>query len=494
MVGAELLGRAFPGLAARWYLKRAQLAEAARLYDLATGKYSDRYPALSGRGYSADAVNNHAGQKVRDYARYLDENSDIAIGILDTLADQVAPVEPEPMVVDLEGRPVARLNDALAELWQLWTRSADVTAAFPWGEYKRITARAWLRDGDVFTRHLRGAVRGVVHRSPVPYALQLLEADYCPVWMTDELTGAVQGVRLNRWGRRTGYYLYRRHPGGVLPAIAPSVRQDVVLVNPEDLAHLMYARRVQVRGQSIFAGVGARLLDVKNYDESERIAARVASSFAAVIKRAAPFGGVPRYTAGGSRAMQLEDGMIMDMLGPGEELQIVAPSRPNPNLGEFRREMLKSTAAGTRASYSTISKDYSGTYASQRQALVEQRPAYDALRDYWVGQWLDPVYRNFVAMAVAAGAIDATGFELEQLSRAHYAGTVIPWIDPLKEVQADALAVTNGFKSRQQVIRERGYDVRRVDREREIDDFEPPSAAPDPAEQPDEEETANAED
>lgn len=44
-----------------------------------------------------------------------------------------------------------------------------------------------------------------------------------------------------------------------------------------------------------------------------------------------------------------------------------------------------------------------------------------------------------------------------------------PWVDPLKDMQAEVLAVDNLFRSRSSVIRERGDDPDVVDREHSAD-------------------------
>ncbi len=39
------------------------------------------------------------------------------------------------------------------------------------------------------------------------------------------------------------------------------------------------------------------------------------------------------------------------------------------------------------------------------------------------------------------------------------------WVDPLKDQQAQQMAVRNGFKSRSEVVSEMGYDVEEIDQE-----------------------------
>lgn len=39
------------------------------------------------------------------------------------------------------------------------------------------------------------------------------------------------------------------------------------------------------------------------------------------------------------------------------------------------------------------------------------------------------------------------------------------WVDPLKDQQAQQMAVRNGFKSRSEVVSELGYDIEEIDQE-----------------------------
>lgn len=55
------------------------------------------------------------------------------------------------------------------------------------------------------------------------------------------------------------------------------------------MLHLKNVHRIrQMRGVSVFASVLNRFDDLKDYEESERIAAKIAASMAAYIKRAPP--------------------------------------------------------------------------------------------------------------------------------------------------------------------------------------------------------------
>ncbi|WP_444946567.1 hypothetical protein ACJJIP_07555 [Microbulbifer sp. VTAC004] len=60
--------------------------------------------------------------------------------------------------------------------------------------------------------------------------------------------------------------------------------------------------------------------------------------------------------------------------------------------------MHRMTAAGTMASFSSISKNYNGTYSSQRQELVGQWTNYETLSLEFCEEIVEPVTRRWVQM------------------------------------------------------------------------------------------------
>ena len=59
-------------------------------------------------------------------------------------------------------------------------------------------------------------------------------------------------------------------------------------------------------------------------------------------------------------------------------------------------------------------------------------------------------------MAVLSGQLPNGEVQKQSLKKASFQGPNMPWIDPKKEGEAEMIAVSAGFKSRSQVIRERG--------------------------------------
>jgi lambda family phage portal protein len=256
------------------------------------------------------------------------------------------------------------------------------------------------------------------------------------------------------------------------------------MVAAERVEHLKFSRRLnQTRGVSLLHGVINRLDNIKDIEESEQIACRVAAAFTAAIVRNPDMiqTSDPSFlTEDGdvnekyrNRYFEMSPGLMIDSLLPGEDIKGIGLDRPNTNLIEFLADQHRRVAAGIGASYSSISKRYDGSYSSQRQELVEQKPNNDRMRNQFISDFLQPIYERFLFWAVESRQLVLPrNAKPETLTRADYRSPGMPWIDPKKEMEADAIAVESGFKSRHMVMRERGYDPEIVDQQLQADMFE----------------------
>lgn len=485
----NLLDRAIAAVSPGWAARRARSRALLAAYE-AVKPSSQR--KLKGDNGSADRRNQRAVNVIRGIARELDENHDLARGVLNVLvANVVGPngigIEPQPRRSD--GRIDARVAARLRALWVDWCRRPDVTGELQWTQLQRLVCRCWLRDGEVLAQHLDGLRPDLDHGTRVPYSLELIEADLLPLDKTDAAAGIVQGVEKDAWGRPRAYHLYRQHPGDGLRYVLSA---DTKRVPAERLLHLKLVDRLrQTRGVSVFASVMRRLDDLKDYEDSERVAARIAAAMAVAIKRSPELydGNASALPASGAREFAIAPGMVWDNLAPGESVEPIVASRPNPALEPFVNDQVRRIAAGTGASYSTLAKRYDGTYSAQRQELVEAYAAYGALQDEFIAQFVMPVWRRFVAIAQATGRLGdlPRALDLARLDDADYRSPVMPWIDPLKEVEAAERRIAARLRSRAQEIRAIGgdpADVReqiKTERAQDTADGLDPPAPPKPA-------------
>lgn len=418
---------------------------------------------------SGNAIVGLTGTALRNQARHLDRNHDIISGGLSTLVQNIVGpsginIVPAPRGAD--GNVDETVVDQIMPLLQAWAKRPEVTWMHDWPSVQRLLARTWLRDGEAFAQELRGIVPFLEHGSAVPYSLELLEPDLIPLDLDDPQRRIQQGVERNAWGRAVAFHVYKGHPGDASIWTTPDTKRV-----PADLIrHVRTIDRIgQVRGVSILASTFTRIQDLKDYEESERIAAKIAASFAAMIIKGDPQSYTPPLPEGadaqalGARHMRLQPGMIFDDLQPGESVQTVDSKRPNPNLESYRDGQLRAIAAPMRVSFSSLAKNYNGTYSAQRQELVEQYGAYGVLANEFISQMVRPIYERFVAMAVLAGElILPRGMSLAAALGADYLSPPMPWIDPLKEISAITAQVRSGVRSLSSIIAERGgrmYDT-----------------------------------
>jgi lambda family phage portal protein len=402
---------------------------------------------------------------IRAQVRSLERNHDLARGALRVLVNNtIGPtgigVEPQPRRAD--GSIHEEYAKALREAWTDWQLHPEVTGRFTWAKTQRALARAWFRDGEAFAKDIIGAGAGLQHNTRVPYSIEVFEADLCPVEFSDSSRGIRQGIEMNGWGRPLAYWLHKADPRSsfLMPTIA-----DLARVPAERVVHLATFDRIgQLRGVSDFASVIARLDDVKDYEESERVAAKIAAMLTAYVKKGGPEAFQPSDLTvaddgSAQRELRFSPGMVIDGLQPGEDIGLIDSTRPNPNLVTFRQGQLRAVAAGIGASYSSISRDYNGTYSAQRQELVEQWVNYAVLTDDFAGMVVQPTWATFVQVADMGGIVPRPRDVPAHLADdALFLGQSMPWIDPLKEANAWEKLVRAGFASEVEVMRRRGVN------------------------------------
>ena len=442
--------------------KAARADEGSRAYEAAMSIPSRRH--VVNAGGSQDAAADHALERIRDWGRYLDENHDVASGILDNLCQNIVGtgIVTIPTPLNPDGSINEPLGARLMEIRRRWTRRVDVTGELSESEAQRMMCRAWMRDGEQFVQHVAGRERGFPFaRDMLPYRVELLESEFCPKELTNS-DGWRQGVRRDNWKRPIAYGFHREHPDDLwLDSMAVPVvtAEDVKVVPAELVTHIKFAKRwPATRGMSVFAPIIDRLYGLKDLEESERIKNRILASWAAAIQKSPDVPGHEDTDSQGRRYADMFAGTLIDSLAPGESIVGVGPDYPVTGMPEHIADQHRRIAAGTGTRYSSISRNYNGTYAAQRQELVEAEAGYQIREDYFVGKIVREMHERLVLVAALDGQImlDTGPDALERAANAEYRGPATPFIDPWKEVQADAMAVEQGFADIDQIRIKRG--------------------------------------
>lgn len=178
-------------------------------------QYDSKRKRRTDRG-SGDAVLLRSAEQLRIQARHLDENHDLARGILDVLVNRTIGrgIRIEPQVKNKAGELHDAFNEQLLDMHTRWSENPTVSGELTRADMERLLARTWFRDGEAFKVYQMGTVPFLTHSyAAVPLSLEIFEPDFCPLGYSDSLNGITQGIARNGWGQPVCYYFSKYHPG-----------------------------------------------------------------------------------------------------------------------------------------------------------------------------------------------------------------------------------------------------------------------------------------
>jgi len=274
-----------------------------------------------------------------------------------------------------------------------------------------------------------------------------------------------QAIQRNQWGQATHYHALLNHPGHLDNY---SYRDQTRAISADSILHIRQVKRLhQGRGVSILASTMQRISGLQNYEESELVAARIAAAMAFYIRKGVPEDYESNDAVESRKNMPISPGTIFDDLRPGEDVGTIESKRPNALLQKFRDTMVRAICSATGANFSTVAKQYDGTYSAQRQELVESYLSYGVMSNSFIAQWSRPVYRECIRMALLSSKLTVPpDVDPNTLLLAFYQAPVMPWIDPAKEAKANNEIVAGGFGTEAEVLRARGKNPAETKRQR----------------------------
>ena len=138
---------------------------------------------------------------------------------------------------------------------------------------------------------------------------------------------------------------------------------------------------------------------------------------------------------------------MIEYLEPGRDVKFASPSASG-GYAEYMRLQLHAIAAGVGLTYELLTGDLSQVnYSSIRAGLIEFRRRMEALQwQLLVPGLCQPVWRRFVLAAQAAGKLPDGDIGCDWTAPRFEA------VDPMKDIQADILAVRAGVMTLKEAI------------------------------------------
>lgn len=372
-------------------------------------------------------------------------------------------IKPSSLVTD------ADLRDRMQKLWLAWTDEADADGLTDFYGLQAMVAREMFVAGECFVRM---RPRRVEDRLTVPLQLQLLQSEMLPFEKTETAPNGNRircGIEFDAIGRRLAYHFRRRHPGDSTDQRVAV--PDTVRVPAEEVLHIYRPIDAgQIRGLPHVAPAMVRLFLLDQYDDAELDRKKTAAMFAGFITKTAPEDpmlGEGAADLDGAAIASLEPG-TMQVLLPGEDVKFSAPADVGGGYEAFQYRTLLAVSASLGLPYHLVTGDVrQANYSSLRAELVEFRRRIGQLQHgVIVHQFCRPVWARWLETAVLAGALDADPVAARPVQ---WIPPRWDWVDPLKDIQAQVLAMEAGITSRRKVVEATGYDVEEVDRENAAD-------------------------
>lgn len=374
------------------------------------------------------------------------------------------------------------LKRELVELFEDWTDESDADGLTDFYGQQAMIASELFEAGECFVRFRpRRESDGLT----VPLQLQVMPTEMLDLKMNEMRGGnrIVMGVEFDPIGRRVAYHFYKNHPHAN-PDNLGSVTIDTAKtrVPASEVLHLFKPLKAgQVRGIPHTLSSIIRLATLDAYDDAELERKRTAALFAVFVTRSGiddddhPLeGGMPETDLPSddalANAIALAPGAVVD-LEPGEGIETAAPADVGGSYEMFQYRALTSIAAGFGVPYSVMTGDFNkANYSSERASQVAYRRRITQYQNQvLVYQFCRPVIQRWLTTSIISGAvsISASTFAENEIKyrRVKWVAPKWEWVDPLKDLQAEVLAMEKKLTSRSSIIRSMGDDPETVEEE-----------------------------
>lgn len=344
-------------------------------------------------------------------------------------------------------------------LWSEWCERCDLEEQMSFAGQLALATSCIFESGEVLARMV--PLRSQKSKRHVPLELQLLEPDHLDashdyIQTSDEKI-VDQGIAYDKRGKRTGYWLFPHHPGArglLLPTMSVFVPADQIL-------HPYRKLRIgQGRGVPWVAPVLMKGRDVADLEDAIVVQSRIQACLSLWVKtndasRTLAQASTETGKDGDKRRIEkLAPGAII-YGEPGEEATAIQPTGST----QFEPVLMMNwlaLAAGIGITYDQMTGDLRrANFSSLRAGKIEFRRMVEQFQWLTLADMLiKPLRRKWIETAVDFGVLPprADNYPFELIMPA------VEPIDPLKDMEADILAVRSGRLTWRQFVAMWGFD------------------------------------
>lgn len=346
---------------------------------------------------------------------------------------------------------------------------------FSWGGLCSAIMTMDKVDGECF---VRARPRRLTDGLTLPLQLELIEAEQVAHELTlvgENGNRVVTGIELDSLDRPAAYWMWPVHPlDGLMQSVsngqAPGIPAPVPAASVFHVAKPV--RPNSLRGDSALTSCIVRLYNLHNYEFAEATRKHVSTLVTGWITRPAGEEGTalpgehenPDPNAKAQTEIALEAGLLTE-LPAGTEIKWNNPPDTGQSYEPYVRFALQYIAAAVGSTYEDFTGDWRGANdRTWRAAQVALRQYADQERDRFEQQFLKPLYRQLVDLAIGLGLwTPPAGTPDWQVYQCRWSWPAAKNPNQYQEGNAVLLLMQAGLKSRDEAIEELGGDPVEVD-------------------------------
>lgn len=365
-------------------------------------------------------------QRSRDLAK----NNEFVCGYLENLRRNV--IGAHGFSLQSKAEP-ANFRKDIEKLWQEYQSRAGAFVTLDehqsGRDFDNLVMRSLIIDGEVFIHRVFDPSSRFGFRYEIIDSLEI-DPLYNVARNSDGET-VTMGIKYDRMGREISYFwrdarneMYMTGPLLELPA--------------KDILHI-YRKNFpdQVRGYPVLAPVIMNLGHLDAYKEAEIVHARIQAAVMGIWERdGSAIGDIlsEETDENGEVAKEIRTGSFK-YAPKGYKASFLSNTSPNNQFGIFWKNLLRSITNALGISYNKGAGDYeSVNYSSLREATLEDRANFEELQTFFIENWKDVQFRDFIRAAAANGLLPIG--KLSGLYAHRFFGRRFPWVDPQKEISA----------------------------------------------------------
>lgn len=368
-------------------------------------------------------------------------------------------------VLGITSEEARELEDTIEREFAHWANSTncDVERIDNFYQLQQLALLNALLSGDTFALMTTTKRIGSIY----DLRIELVEADRVSTPDNERVNPLFcEGVEKNKDGEVVAYHISKFHPLSFAdrePREWVRVKAFGDKTGRRNVIHVMNRERIgQVRGVPFLSPVIESIKQLGRYTEAEILAAVINGLFTVFIEKESASDDVPfgeslpeemQVDAQDESSIELAPGAVID-LGEGEKANMVNPGRPNPNFDPFVMAVIKQIGAALEIPYEVLIMAFSSNYSASRAAILEFFKVIKMYREWFIADFCQPIYVEWLSEAVAKGRIHAPGFFNDPIIKdaycnAEWNGPSAGQLDPKKEVEAAELRVQCGFSTRE---------------------------------------------